>query len=472
MRSRTKPKMPFARPPVNGHAFPIIGVTLLAVALAGCKGLPKAGERQARHELQAVEGRYRPADMTNSLPVLTEDTGLSNYLTYAMLNQPQIEAAYFDWAAAVERITVERSRPDPRLVFSTDIKDVVEKVMLGLMQEFPGPGKLGARAAVASAESTAKYFQFETAVLRTAFEVKRAYYRLHFLEDTLRIHRENLALLAELERIARAQNEAGRVTLQDVLRAQIEQDRLGTAIANLDDARQPLRAQFKGALGLRPEQADPPVPSRFEPSALAVTPDQLLATALARNPRLRAMEAEVRMADAGIRLARKSKVPDYSLGVEVDVKSSPAMVRPQAGVSLPIWRDKITAEIAAAQNRKRAAEARLNNEQILLAVDFAEKLFTYRESERNLELLRQKLIPKAGQSLAVARAAYLAGQMDFFNLIDAERTLLSFQLAEVDARLQRELALAELSLVIAGVPPAGAPVLNTTDTVPSPSASK
>ena len=44
-------------------------------------------------------------------------------------------------------------------------------------------------------------------------------------------------------------------------------------------------------------------------------------------------------------------------------------------------------------------------------------------------------------------------------MIDAERTLLDFRLSEVEARLQRELALAELSLLILGVPPANAPVL-------------
>jgi hypothetical protein len=37
--------------------------------------------------------------------------------------------------------------------------------------------------------------------------------------------------------------------------------------------------------------------------------------------------------------------------------------------------------------------------------------------------------------------------------------LLDFQLSEVEARLQRELALAELSILILGAPPLNAPVL-------------
>ena len=74
-----------------------------------------------------------------------------------------------------------------------------------------------------------------------------------------------------------------------------------------------------------------------------------------------------------------------------------------------------------------------------------------------LRLLEEQLLPKQRQSLEVARSGYLAGQIDFFNLTDAEQTLLRFGLAEAEARAQRELALAELSLLVAGVPPPGAP---------------
>jgi cobalt-zinc-cadmium efflux system outer membrane protein len=142
-----------------------------------------------------------------------------------------------------------------------------------------------------------------------------------------------------------------------------------------------------------------------------------------------------------------------------DVKASPVMFRPLAGATLPIWRDKIAAQIAEAQAAKRAAEARLTAGQIMLAADFAMKTYDYREATRNLALLQQQLLPKARQSLEIARSGYLSGRIDFFNLIDAERTLLTFQLSEIEARTRREIVLAELSLIIADVPPEGAPVL-------------
>ena len=447
-----------------GAQLLVIAVTG-AMLLSGCQGIPTKSERQSRTDQQWVAQAYRPGDRQATLPALDTNATLGTFLTYAMLNQPRVEAAYYDYAAAVERITLERSLPDPRLTLELDIQDAVTTVMPGLMTDLPWVKKLRIRADVASAESQAKYFQFEAAVLQTAFEVKRPYYQLCFLSDRLRVQRETLGLLGQLEQIARAQVEAGKATLQDVLRTQIEQERLKTEIENLEDSRTPLWVQFKAALGLSADQPNPPLPAHFESTPLDLTSEQLFATALARNPRLQAMEAEVRAAETGIRLARTSRLPDFNLGLEADVKASPVMARPSLGVTLPIWRDKIAAELASAQGRKRAAEARLSAEQIQLAVEFADRSFMYREATRNLKLLAESLLPKARQALEVARASYSAGQAEFINVQEAARALLEFELAGVDARTQRELVLAELSLMIAGVPPPGAPLL----TAPSPS---
>ncbi len=440
---------------------PVLTGSALAfvLLLAGCVGMRTEGEKRARQDQESVGQVYRPGDDRPALPKLDTNTPLHDFLLFAMLNQPQVEAAYYDWAASVRRITVERSLPDPRLTFSSDIADMVMSLMPGLMMDFPGPGKLKWAANVATAESEGKYFAFEWSVLQTAFALKKAYYELHFLGAKVGVNQETLRLTGEIEKLARAQNEVGKVTLQDVLRAQIEHERLTTEIENLEDSRNPLLAQFKAALGLKTEDAAPPAPQKFETTPLDLTSDKLFATALARNPRLKAMEAEVRRADASIRVAYKARMPDFSLGIEADVKAYPVVVTPQIGVTLPIWRDKIAAQIASAQAGKRAAEARLSAEQIALAVEFAEKTFMFRESSRTLELLTQRLLPKARQSLEVAQSGYVSGKVDFLNLLDAERTLLEFRLSEVEARVQRELALAELSLLILGTPPAGAPVL-------------
>src|SRR6516225_2527861 len=267
----------------------VVAVLSFALVLSGCKGIPVKGEKEARQQAQSVADTYRPDGQKPTLPTLTTSSSLSNFLTYALLNRPAVEAAYFDWLASVERITVQRSLPDPQITFQMDIQEVVTSLMPGLMMSFPGMGKLKAAGETAAAASQGGYFTFKAASLESAYQVKSTYYRLYFLEEKIRVNRENLAILQDLERLARAQNESGKATLQDVLRAQIEQERLNNELLNLDDSRGPLLAQWKAALGIEPNAPAPPVPAQFESTPLDVPADTWLEQALAENIRLKAM---------------------------------------------------------------------------------------------------------------------------------------------------------------------------------------
>ena len=213
-------------------------ICVLLVLLAGCKGTPTQGEKEARRQVQAVAGAYRPEGRKPELPVLTSQSSLSNFLAYALLNQPQVEAAYYDWLASVERITVERSLPDPQLTFQMDIQQVVTSIMPGLMMSFPGLGKLRAAGAVAAAESQGKYYAFQTASLQSAYAVERAYYQLYFLEEKLRVNRETPR---PARRLGEARPGAERSRQGDVAgraaRPESSKSRVETDIANLEDSR-------------------------------------------------------------------------------------------------------------------------------------------------------------------------------------------------------------------------------------------
>jgi outer membrane protein TolC len=428
--------------------------------LAGCRGVQTSGEKQARNDSKTIAGEYRPDHQRPALPELTPDSGLSNFLAYALFNSPAVEASFYDWSASVETITVTRSLPDPQLTFQAYIQNVITSLMPGFAWSIPGPGKLKARAGVAAAQSEGKYFTFESAVLQAAFNLKRAYYQLGLLNEQLRLKRESLLLVEEQEHALRAQNVAGTASLADLLRVQTASDRARTDLANLEDSRRSLLENFKAALGLTPGQADPPTPVHFEMGRENPDVDELLRVAFARNPQLAAMQADVRAAEAGIAVAYKERVPDFSLGLSVDVKASPWLYWPQAGMSLPVWRDKIAAEIAGAKAEELAAQSRLKAAQIDLVVNFAGKTFAYRQTGRNLTLIENHLIPRVRQSLETTRAGYRAGTMNFSALTEAEQMLLELQLEAAQTRTDREIALADLSIMVAGLPPANAPLLS------------
>jgi hypothetical protein len=94
--------------------FVIISLLFVAgvLILTGCQGIPAPGEKQARRDVAAVSNLLQAP-----FPALPTNATLREAVTFALRNQPQVTAAYADWAASVENITVARSLPDPQLTF-------------------------------------------------------------------------------------------------------------------------------------------------------------------------------------------------------------------------------------------------------------------------------------------------------------------------------------------------------------------
>lgn len=446
---------------IPAAASPWALVLILVAAAAACAVAPGETELAARDAAEQVERLYRPGDARPELPLLGPDSPFADFMLHALLRSPRVEAAYYDWIAAVARIAPARTPPDPRLTFSLDVADALMAVMTGWMADLPALGRLRAAAEEAAAASETAYFAFERELLRAAFDLKSAHYRLRFLDDSVRVQTETLRLLADLERLAQERQAVGRGALQDVLRAQIAREQLATQLDNLRDSRTALLAEWKAALGLGPADAEPPVPASDASAPSSLDAEALLAHAWTRNPRLRAMESDVRRAEASLELARRAGVPDLLLGLEADVKADPVRFTPLAGATLPIRRERIAAEIAAAQAERRASAARLDAEQVALAAELAAALFLAREAERNAALLEDRLLPRAREALVAAQTDYATGRADFLDALEAQRTLLEFELAALEARTRRELALATLALAVAGMPPAGAPLPTT-----------
>ncbi|MEJ7808424.1 MAG: TolC family protein, partial [Telluria sp.] len=212
-----------------------VGLLLASALLVGCSSAPGTGESSAQRQLETVGRQYRPAGERPVLPRLEANGQFDQFVLYAIFNDPQVEAAYHAWAASVHRITVERSRPDPRLTLQASIANTaLMALMAGVMTDLPGSGKRAAAGDIATAESQAKYAAFEARVLQSAFALRKVRFQLDALDTKTAIMHKTARLLAQLEKLALVQNEVGRAPMQDVLQARIARARLAADIANLD----------------------------------------------------------------------------------------------------------------------------------------------------------------------------------------------------------------------------------------------
>lgn len=444
-------------------SFVFATVTLLA----GCTGTPLAVERSARQRSNAVGDILRPKQAMPALPELADNSGADEYLRYAMLKHPAVTAAFYDWRAAVEAITPARSLPDPQLTFEADISDTLMTFMPGIMFDFMTPGKRAAMGREAAAASEVTYRNYATTVLRTAAAVRKAWIELAYVDEALRLREASIGAIDQSAAVNAAEYSTGRgmASLEAQVLFQNQAAQLRATIAALEDRRAAARTRFKSTLGLTPDETDPPWPRIALTETPLPTETELWRAVKSLNPELASMRAMVDMAIAAVEVAQKTRTPDFSLGVMSDLKADPLMVRPTGTLTLPIWRDKIAATIAAAEARRDAAVARLDAEQLNLAAELAQMLYMVRESERMITYIETTALPNLDRSIASAEAAYQSGMSGPSMIPQTRLMALGMRLERVDALRQRETAVTDLLLMVADVAPADIPLL--TSAIPS-----
>ncbi|HTX64358.1 MAG TPA: TolC family protein, partial [Opitutaceae bacterium] len=120
-------------------------------------------EQAAREQVRAVGAALPAVDHRAELPALTADATLADDLRFALLNHPQVEAAFDEWRAAVLAIGPARALPDPKLTFQADIAGTLTSLMPGFMFDLMGPGRRAAMAGEAAAAAEAARRRYITA---------------------------------------------------------------------------------------------------------------------------------------------------------------------------------------------------------------------------------------------------------------------------------------------------------------------
>jgi hypothetical protein len=181
-----------------------------------------------------LEAQPSPETVETKAPFLDDDATLSDYLAYAALQNPGLEAAFNRFLATFERIEQAEALPDPKVTYAYFIENVETRVgpqrhKLGVAQAFPWLSKLRLRGAVASEAAHAAEQHYLTMKLKLFFRVKDAYYELYYLSRAISITEDNIALLKHLESVAQANFMVG-APVSGVIKAQVE-------LGKIDDRR-------------------------------------------------------------------------------------------------------------------------------------------------------------------------------------------------------------------------------------------
>ena len=279
---------------------------------------------------------------------------------------------------------------------------------IGVTQEFTNPAKRRARAARAGAEIGVAEAGFaveaQTVRLETALAWIDLYYAKRRLDQLKLLDRS----LGDLQATVAARLASGAARPSQAL----EPDQLRAAV---NDRRSELEAEVaKARARLVRFTGDPQADAVGEPPPLDIHPDGL-ATEVAALPRLRALDAQTRAADADVGLARAEKRPDWRVSAMYGQREPRFgdLVSVAVSIDLPLFaKRRQDPKIAArASEAERARFDRLATEREVSAA-LAADLADHEMHHRQLENARKVLVPLAKRRGELDQASYAAGTLD------------------------------------------------------------
>ena len=434
------------RPHTQQQAVRIAAVSAAGLLLCGCATTGETDLLNTYSETQ--NSLYSPSETGAKDTVFSAQSVFGDYLLYSFANSPRLRASLDRWKAALERIPQARSLNDPELSFDYMLHQYDKKYQVALMQKLPLFGELGLQNRAATARAEAAMHAFENARFMLYDQTSDLFYGYAYLGRETAITEENLKLLTGLEQIAETRFKDGTMPYSELIQIQIEKERLVNRHQSLQDRRRAESAELTAVIHY---ETNEPLPwPELTPSSDSLFSEDVLQSLLEElNPELKETEAQITAREIEEQLARRRQLPGFKAGVGTETMANDNQeIMLKAGLSIPLWLNKNRAAIREAEAETRAAKQNRQNLHSRLKAELSVAVFQAKDAQRRMELYRNTLIPKAEQSLAVAKQDFSTGATDIQMLIQAQQILLEFQLAEQRAVADREIALTEIGCCI------------------------
>ncbi|SEC53644.1 TolC family protein [Terriglobus roseus] len=308
----------------------------------------------------------------------------------------------------------EDLRPwDSQFSFTTQTEDYGY-----LMQTFELDGKRRKRVGVAEADLHVA--QTERDLKRQQFiaSVAASYWKAVSAQSIVDLLQQDIAGVDEIVRYHKERVDQGAMRGVDLIRVQIERDRVYLSLQTAQRDAALARAELFRQIG---RQDFSTIRLTDDIANVQMLPPVDVQTALSRRYDLKIAEQQLASAQANLRLQHAVATPDLDLSAGYKRNSADNTLYTAMNIQLPV-RNRNQGEIERAQAQVRLAEDQLRQAQMAAKADIDAARVSY---QQQLEIVQHTLPDmryRARQNLTIMTEAYRIGGVDLLRYIDAERT--------------------------------------------------
>jgi outer membrane protein TolC len=387
---------------------------------------------------------------------------LVNYLKIAADNNPKLKATFSDYMAAMEKVPQVGTLPDPSFAFGYFVQPAETRVgpqraSFNLAQSFPWFGLLSAKEDVATEMAKATYEVFENTKSNLFFEVKSVYYNYYFIDKAIQITKENIAILQVFKRLSLVKIEAGKASVVDELRVELELNELENQYALLVDTKNATKVKFNNLLN-RSTQESIEIPTTLWQEKLPFDKEQVLNEIYTTNHQIKSIEHKLNAFMNQEVVAKKQGLPSFNVGLGYNIvgknnassfsdNGKDVFMFPSVGIKIPLYRKKYKSLIKEAKYQQEGATSQIEDKKNTLNSIYETTYKDFSDGDRRITLnLKQTEIAK--KVLDILITSYSTDAKDFEEVLRIERQLLKYELAYEKALTDKNAAIAFMNYLI------------------------
>jgi outer membrane protein TolC len=403
----------------------------------------------------ASAGETKPAE---ALPALIDT---------ALANNPELKSSRARWQMFVAKSEQAGALDDPMFMFKLQNmlarepfvfnKDPQSAKVIGISQQLPFWGKRAIRQEVAQFEAESYKWAIEERKLELTRMVKETWYQIWAVDKKLEVVDKNLQLLTDFVTIAESKYSVGQGVQQDIYKAGLEKSKMLDMQITLKQQRTSLEANLNYLL-YRPGNTPVGTIPDFTLPQLALTVEQLNATAYEKRPQIKSLISLANKGQASHRLARKEFYPDFNLSFEymfkeavaTDMITDPGYNMFTLGVTfnLPFQQEKRHAMLAESTSETDMATEELNGLKNTISYTINDTLAQLERRRQLVDLYKGGIIPQAEQSLESAVISYRVSKVDFLTLLDGRMSLFNYERELYESQAEYMMKLAQLEAAV------------------------
>ncbi len=429
-------------------------ISVFCILVAGVPGASRAQAPTETDGLSAIAALFEQHhEPEASSPALT----LDEVERIALAENPEIAAAARRVAIAQAHVPAAGALDDPVAMYrgwGVPLEKPWDynaaQTMFSVSQTLPGAGKRALRANVAESNVDVARAQLEQVRLEVRVRIHKAFDDLLLAQDELRIHDQHVDIARQAIEAARIKYAVGKVSQQDILKAQVTLTGLAEHMIRFDRDADLARARLNTLLGRDPTA---PLNVHGDYAVLVALPaaQTLEDLAVQSRPDLVAAREAAERSHKEQALARKAYLPDFTVSAGYMLMQPGQNMRNaymvEGSMNLP-WLNhrKHDAEVAEATATATEQDAELAALRNAAFGQIQEALVEARAAQQLAHMYHDQLRPQAEATLQASVIAYENDKTDFLDLLDSQMTVVDVDLDWFQAVADFDTRLADLEL--------------------------